>query len=211
MLAIITPEHCGHYATTIHSMHRMRYRVFKERLDWDVVTSGGLEVDEYDALSPTYLVYKAADGTVIGGARLLPTTGPNMLADTFPALLGDAQPPRSDRIWESSRFALDLPADTPKTDAGLAIATIRLFCAVVEFGLARNLTDIVTVTDVRLERILKRVGWPLRRFSDPLSFGNTRAVAGLLEVSVPQLETLRAHAGIVEPVLWFPPPLWEAA
>lgn len=29
-------------------MHRLRGRVFKERLDWDVSVRDGLEIDQYD-------------------------------------------------------------------------------------------------------------------------------------------------------------------
>jgi acyl homoserine lactone synthase len=37
-------------------MHQLRYRVFKERLDW-----GDMEVDSFDALHPAYLVQVATD------------------------------------------------------------------------------------------------------------------------------------------------------
>ena len=45
------------------------------------------------------------------------------------------------------------------------------------------LTEIVTVTDARMERILRRAGWPLRRIGKPRPLGSTVAVAGYLEVS----------------------------
>ncbi|WP_245261463.1 acyl-homoserine-lactone synthase [Mesorhizobium sp. L103C131B0] len=37
----------------------------------------------------------------------------------------------------------------------------------IEFGLSRCLSQIVTVTDLRMERILRRAGWPLVRVGDP--------------------------------------------
>lgn len=211
MLVLITPERAARHREMLADMHRMRHRVFRGRLGWDVSSEGGLEIDEYDAKGASYLLYTSEDGRVLGGARLLPTTGPNMLRDTFPALLGEHPAPCSSQIWESSRFALDLPADAPKVDSGVAMATMELFCGIVEFGLAYGCSDIATVTDVRLERILRRIGWPLRRFAPPRPVGNTRAVAGLLGVSKEQLKTLRDHAGIVRPLLWGPSPSWEAA
>ena len=74
-------------------MHRLRYRVFKERLDWDVQVSGDMEIDEFDALHPAYLLQRATDGRIQGCVRLLPSTGPTMLRDTFPVLLDGAPPP----------------------------------------------------------------------------------------------------------------------
>lgn len=74
----------------------------------------------------------------------------------------------------------------------------------VEFGLSRQLTDIVTVTDVRMERILRRAGWPLRRIGIPSTIGNTLAVAGYLQVSRDTLVSLRKAGGLSAPVLWTP-------
>lgn len=83
-------------------MHRLRGRVFKERLDWDVSVRDGLEIDQYDTFKPTYLL-ALEKSDVVGCVRLLPTTGRNMLADTFPVLLDGNPAPRAARIWESSR------------------------------------------------------------------------------------------------------------
>lgn len=64
---------------------------------------------------------------------------------------------------ESSRFALDVPADAPKASGGFAAATYELFAGMIEFGPSIELIEIVTVTDARMERFLRRAGWPLRR------------------------------------------------
>ena len=98
-------------------MHRLRYRIFKERLGWDAQVSGDMEVDEFDACRPAYLLQRNADGRVQGCVRLLPTTGPNMLRDTFPALLDGQAAPTSDAIWESSRFGVDLSAERRRRPA----------------------------------------------------------------------------------------------
>ena len=89
----------------IAGMHRLRYRVFRDRLNWDVSVSGQMEIDGYDALKPTYIVAVEESSRVVGCARLLPSTGPTMLGKTFPALLGSTPCPQDRRIFESSRFA----------------------------------------------------------------------------------------------------------
>ena len=50
------------FANALIAMHQLRYRVFKERLDWEVHTSGDMEFDSFDALHPAYLVQVATDG-----------------------------------------------------------------------------------------------------------------------------------------------------
>src|SRR6266446_3198612 len=156
MMQLITADYFGSFIDEIAEMHRLRYRVFRERLDWEVQVSGDMEIDGFDALQPCYLLQRAGDGRIQGCVRLLPSTGPTMLRDTFPVLLDGACAPASPTIWESSRFALDVAADAPKGAHGLAIATSELFAAMIEFGLSRQLTEIVTVTDARMERILRR-------------------------------------------------------
>ena len=204
MMQLITSNYYGHFINDLAEMHRLRYRVFKGRLDWDVQFSGDMEIDEFDALHPAYLIQRARDNRVQGCVRLLPSTGPNMLRDTFPVLLDGEAAPASPSIWESSRFALDLPPDTPKATHGLATATYELFAGMIEFGLSRQLTEIVTVTDARMERILRRAGWSLRRIGKPRALGSTLAVAGYLDVSIESLARIRATGGIQGPVLWAP-------
>ena len=88
MIQLITPDRYGAFLGDLAEMHRLRYRVFKERLGWDVEVSGDMEIDEFDACRPAYLLQTDDDGRIQGCVRLLPTTGPTMLRDTFPVLLG---------------------------------------------------------------------------------------------------------------------------
>lgn len=204
MMLLIKPEYYGCFVDDLAEMHRLRYRVFKQRLDWDVQVSGDMEVDEFDVLRPVHLLHRSGDGRLQGCVRLLPSIGPTMLRDTFPVLLDGQPAPRSESVWESSRFALDIPPEALKATSGIASATYELFAAMIEFGLSVRLTEIVTVTDARMERILRRAGWPLRRIGKARPLGNTTAVAGCLEVSPDVLGRIREAGHISGPVLWTP-------
>ncbi|MGY4183128.1 N-acyl-L-homoserine lactone synthetase [Bradyrhizobium sp. USDA 4518] len=204
MMQLITPQYYGEFIGDLADMHRLRYRVFKQRLDWNVQVSGDMEVDEFDVLKPVHLLHRSTDGSIQGCVRLLPSTGPTMLREIFPILLDGQRAPRSAQVWESSRFALDLPSDAPKAGGGLAAATYELFAGMIEFGLATGLLEIVTVTDARMDRILRRAGWPLRSIGKPRPLGNTIALAGYLEVSTDALDRIRKAGRISGPVLWAP-------
>lgn len=176
-------------------MHRLRGRVFKERLDWDVSVSNGLEIDQYDSFKPTYLlVLEQTD--VVGCVRLLPTIGRNMLADTFPDLLDGNPAPKATTIWESSRFCVDTRTVAATAENGLSNATFLLFAAMLEWGQQRDLQAIATVTDLRMERILRRAGWYLDRLGMPRQIGSTKAVAGLLPITDEALAAIRAAGQI---------------
>ncbi len=204
MMQLVTSDSYGSYIDELADMHRLRYRVFKQRLDWDIQCSGEMEIDEFDALCPCYLLKRSSEERVTGCVRLLPTTGPTMLTETFSTLLNGSAAPASPRVWESSRFCLDPDHAGPLASQGVAKATYELFAGMVEFGLSRGLTDIVTVTDLLMERILRRASWPLRRLGQPRSFGRSRAVAGYLEVSPESLGRLRAAGRLKGPALWSP-------
>jgi acyl homoserine lactone synthase len=191
-------------------MHRLRRRVFRDRLEWDVSVSDGLEVDRYDALSPTYLLGIDRQD-VVGCVRLLPTTGRNMLADTFPVLLDGRAAPTSNRIWESSRFCVDTKNVQATAENGLREATFLLFAAMIEWGQRHDLQAIATVTDLRTERILRRAGWGLDRLGEPRQIGATKAVAGLLPVTDEALGAIRAAGNISRPLIDTPASLAFAA
>jgi acyl homoserine lactone synthase len=203
MMQLIASDQYGEFPDELAEMHRLRYRVFKQRLDWDVQVSGDMEIDAFDALRPAYLLQRDDHGRIRGCVRLLPTTGPTMLREIFPALLDGRPPPDSSLIWESSRFSLDTGPEAPMF-LGVAQATYELFAGMIEFGLSRGLTDIVTVTDVRMERILRRAEWPLRRTGEPRKLDSTVAVAGYLEVSGESLSRIRRNGRLKGPVLWAP-------
>ncbi|MFN3670410.1 MAG: acyl-homoserine-lactone synthase [Bosea sp. (in: a-proteobacteria)] len=184
----------------VYGMHRLRSKVFKDRLEWTVCSTGEMEMDHFDTLRPDYLV--VADGNaVLGSVRLLPTTGPNMLAVTFPELLDGAPAPRSETIAESSRFCVDTENTNVKTEGGLRRATFMLFAGMLEWAEQRHQEAIATVTDARMERILRRAGWPLERLGTPRTIGPTVAVAGLLPVHSSALQMIREKGNLSQPVL----------
>ncbi|OBP78399.1 acyl-homoserine-lactone synthase [Mesorhizobium loti] len=201
MIELIAPGWYGAFADELHEIHRLRYRVFKERLDWKVRTTGGFEIDSFDPLKPHYLVLRDSVG---GGVRLLPPTGPTMLRDAFSRLLEGRTAPEEPSVWESSRFAPNLPLYAPTGSGSIAAAAYELLAGMIEFGLSRQVTHIVMATDLRMERILRRAGWPLARIGPPQTIGTSRADAGCLDVSEERLAAVRHNGSLGGPILWGP-------
>jgi N-acyl-L-homoserine lactone synthetase len=181
MIKIVSKRNAGHHVSSLHQMHRLRKQVFNDRLGWSVAVSGDLEVDEYDALAPVYVLSETAGGDLLGSVRLLPTIGPYMLRDTFASLLDGLEAPSSELLWEASRFAV--AKHSAKGDGGLACATYELLTGVLQFSLAHDIEAIVCVVDLRMERVLRRAGWCMRRLGPERRIGKTIAVAGRLDVS----------------------------
>jgi acyl homoserine lactone synthase len=194
MIRVVTKDNADRHVGHLRQMHRIRKTIFKDRLGWDVTVSGALEVDEYDALGPSYLLSIDRHAAVNGCVRLLPTTGPNMLRDIFPHFVTKAAVPRSERVWEASRFAVS--GNTTAVETGLSQTTYDLLIGVLKFGLSNGITMIVCVVDVRMERILRRARWQLERLGAAHRIGDTIALAGQLEVSAQILRQLEARAGL---------------
>ena len=206
MVLLIAPHRHHEFSGILDDIYRLRCRVFRDRLKWQVHTQNDMEQDGFDALRPVWLLLVTAAGTIGGCVRLLPSLGPTMLGEVFSELLDGGTVPAREDIWESSRFAVDLDHDQVGA-SGLGAATYELFAAMVEFALARKLSAIMTVTDVRIERILRRAQWPLQRLGGAKPVGTTTAVAGLLPISEGVLWQLRAAGRLRGPALW--QPAWE--
>jgi len=169
----------------LNKMFRFRHKVFYERLGWEVGNENGMERDFYDEMDPVYIVARNHDEEIEACWRLLPTTGPYMLKDTFPQLLcGDAAP-QDPNIWELSRFAV-LPSDsTEHTQAILNSLTFDMIRSVYDFAQQHNIQRYITVTSAALERLLKRTGLPIYRFGGhkPLRVGKIMTVACWVDIN----------------------------
>ncbi|AVH45477.1 acyl-homoserine-lactone synthase TraI [Agrobacterium tumefaciens] len=178
-------------AHLLHLHHQLRARVFSDRMGWEVDVVEGCEADSFDRLRPTYVLAIAETGQLAGCARLLPALGPTMVADVFPALLPNGQLNGHAAMIESSRFCVDTALAEGRGDGSLHEATLTMFAGIIEWCFANDYTEIVTVTDLRFERILGRVGWPLHRLGEPKKIGVTMAVAGTLPANTETFLRLR--------------------
>ncbi|WP_307728200.1 acyl-homoserine-lactone synthase [Massilia sp. PAMC28688] len=162
-------------------MHKLRAKVFKDRLGWEVPILSGMEIDGYDALEPLYMMIREPGGGTLRGCwRLLPTEGPYMLKDSFSELLHGQQAPQDARIWELSRFAIETDGNAC---FGFSEITMESIGEIISHGYHAGIDQYVTVTTTAIERLLRRAGVVTRRFGPPMMIGIERAVA--LYVDIP--------------------------
>lgn len=187
----------------LDDMFRLRARVFNDRLGWDVVVKDGQERDEFDDLDPLYVIGLDDDGDVVSCARALQTTGPHMLADVFSEIL-DGQPPlRSPNLWESTRFCVD----TEKLSGGrgpnsISNATCELMIGAIRVMQDAGITDIVTVIDPIMDRVLRRSNnAPYDYVGKTTQMGKTKALAALLDCTDERIAAVRSFSGIEHDVL----------
>ncbi len=201
MIELIAPGWYGAFADELHEMHRLRYRIFKERLDWNVRTTGGFEIGSFDSLKPHYLVLRDSAGRVGGCVRLLPSTGPTMLREVFSRLLEGRTAPEQPSVWESSRFALDLPPSAPKGSGCIGVASPRWHDRVRSVAAAHPYRHGYRFAHGANSAPRRMAAGPDRSAT---TIGTTRAVAGCLDVSEASLAAVRHSGSLGGPVLWAP-------
>ena len=168
-------------------MHRLRTKVFKVRMGWEVSVISGMEIDGYDALDPYYMMIWAHTGNLRGCWRALPTEGPYMLKDTFPELLRGQMAPSDSKIWEISRFAIETEDSYRFGFAELSLDALR---EIVTFGDKMGIEHYVTVTTASFERLLLRAGISLVRLGPPIRIGIENAVALNIDIGEQTHEAL---------------------
>jgi acyl homoserine lactone synthase len=197
MLEIVQAGQAGK-TSLLFDMHRLRKRVFKDRMGWNVsVTPGGLEIDDFDLPETVYLLALSNDGHVIGNWRLLPSTGPTMIRKVWPQFLDSIDMPRSPLVWEASRFAVNGPDEqSVEGMAQISLATQELFCGLTDLCLLCGIREIFTMYDMRIARLLKRLDCVPHRVSARVDVDGRASHVGCFKTDEAMLARLRVATGI---------------
>ena len=174
----------------VDEMHRLRAKVFRGRLGWNVECHDGREFDQFDNYSPTYILVVDERAGVVGSVRLLPASGPTMLMGVFRQLLKDGKLATSPTMIESSRFCVDTTTQSSQRGATHE-ATFCLLAGINEWCLRNGWTDLVTATDLRMERLLRQRGWPITRLGEARLINETHSIAGRLAINRDTFDLLR--------------------
>lgn len=196
MIKLVQGQERSLHPREIDAMHRLRRRVFHERMGWDVALIRDWEIDGFDAFDPLYLLSIDERDRVVGTLRLLPTTGFTMINDVFSELLPDGEPIVSPLIWESSRFAVDRDADVPIGPNGVSRAVAELGLGMNAIGMRAGLTHVVTVYDALVHRTLKRAQCAGEPLAPPKRVGGTLSYVVLYEVGPETERRVREVSGI---------------
>ena len=150
---------------------------FADAYGWELdVDKLGREIDQYDLMNPLYLILRDQEGRHIGSTRLMPTTGPTMIADHFSDLTDGVQI-ESPTIWETTRFFIaDRGADSVRNAAALMWAGCQL-------ALRSGIEFYVGITGAHMTRVFAACGWPCDIIGERTDEKDGHLVACLWEVN----------------------------
>ncbi|MGY0145403.1 acyl-homoserine-lactone synthase [Edwardsiella tarda] len=157
MFEIFAVDYQSLSRTTSAELFSLRKGTFKDRLNWAVNCSDGMEFDEYDSEHTTYLL-GVKDNDVVCSVRLIETRYHNMIVGTFCQYFAKVEIPASSQFFESSRFFVD------KCRARTLLANQYplchlLFLAMINYTLSSGHQGIYTIVSHPMLRILTRSGW----------------------------------------------------
>ena len=191
MIVVIEKNNAHKYSNLVDKMHRLRARIFHDRLGWDVRVVDGKERDKYDDEGPVYIIYTDDEAREVKGSmRLLPTTGPTLLADCFADTLPDAALLSAPTIWEATRFCIDDRLLDRGSPDGLFFASSVMIAALGDVAVRAGIESIVANFDASALRLYRRVGCEIDILGCTLRYG-LPVYLGLFPVSESLLRNLK--------------------
>jgi acyl homoserine lactone synthase len=193
MIVVIEQHNAHRYSNLMDEMFRLRARIFHDRLRWDVQVVDGKERDKYDDEGPVYLIYTDDEAREVKGSlRLLPTTGPTLLADFFSDTLPDAVHLSAPTIWECTRFCLDDKIlDRGRQDEQL-FASAVLIAALGEVAINAGIESIIGNFESPMLRLYRRIGCEIELLGSTSRYGRP-IYLGLFPISEPILRRIKGR------------------
>lgn len=137
--------------------YQLRHRVFAEKLGWVPATEDGQEMDMYDLWGVTIGVL-SHDGTLLGMARLLPSSGKFMLENEFGALLPVDYSIRKERdTAEITRLTVDPDIQDAKLSTQVMLATLK---GIYQWAVENEVRYYYLEVEHRFLRALRMLGFP---------------------------------------------------
>jgi len=190
MFVVIEQYNAYKYSHLIDEMFRLRARIFRDRLRWDVQVADGKERDKYDNEGPVYIIYTDSEAREVKGSlRLLPTTGPTLLADVFADTLPDAVHLSAPTIWECTRFCLD---DKILDKQQSLFASAVLIAALGDVAIRAGIESIIGNFDATMLRLYRRIGCEVEILGSTSRYGRP-IYLGLQPISEPIVRKIKGR------------------
>nr|BBE36901.1 N-acylhomoserine lactone synthase ExpI [Pectobacterium carotovorum subsp. carotovorum] len=187
MLEIFDVNHTLLSETKSEELFTLRKETFKDRLNWAVQCTDGMEFDQYDNNNTTYL-FGIKDNTVICSLRFIETKYPNMITGTFFPYFKEINIPEGNYL-ESSRFFVDKSRAKDILGNEYPISSM-LFLSMINYSKDKGYDGIYTIVSHPMLTILRRSGWGIRVVEQGLSEKEERVYLVFLPVDDENQEAL---------------------
>lgn len=173
MAILIRHHHREALGDIVDQLHRLRRRVFVERLKWALPEGDGVrEIDQFDNADCLHLAVVDDAGRVLATSRVTPSTSANVSCDLLAAEMGVTFP-RGPDIAEVSRLCVEPDLD----EAAKQAALLDLRISQVELFACRGWTRSIGVAYDRTLQVWIRSGMRVEILGAPMRFPGDRQLA----------------------------------
>ncbi|OYW53110.1 MAG: hypothetical protein B7Y80_17705 [Hyphomicrobium sp. 32-62-53] len=190
----------GQAGSTRHllDMHRVRTKIFRDRMGWDVdVNAMELEVDDYDLPETIYILHLDQNEHVTGTWRFLTTDQPSMIRNIWPDYTKTLPIPHSSTMCETSRFGVHSETENrAERQKQVNLATAEMIIALIDTCRLCGITDMYTLYNIKIKRLLERIGFKPAEVSAIIDLEGEPTVTARFDMNKALLDGVRAATGI---------------
>ena len=202
MLKLIEGSYASFFPKEIDAMFRNRAETFSDRLGWQVVVKDGYERDVFDDANPLYLVSVDPDTEEYWGSlKIAPDDRAEHVTRRFSATARRGLCRKRHHMGEFAHLRRRLPGQPERSRSGVNYVLSELILGIGEVAVAAGLTQVVSVFDARIFRVLKAAGCNPQIIGTPQRIGGVMSYAGLFDTGEGPLRAFRAATGIEHSVL----------
>jgi acyl-homoserine lactone synthase len=182
------------YERELDEHHQIRHRIYIEELRWRGLTprDDQREYDQFDFDDTVYLL-GIENGRVVGGLRLVPTTGPHLIADVFSRFAAERGVPRRPDVAEWTRIFV-VPERREEHSGSKVGSTV--IAAMIDYGLQEGLTGISVVMNTFWLPKFHRYGWRVRPLGMPDVHDGEWLIAVLIDVTPEALAGIQSACAL---------------
>ncbi|WP_159952388.1 acyl-homoserine-lactone synthase [Rhizobium sp. 18065] len=178
----------------IHEMYRLCARMFSGLRARKVGFGFGVQADTFDGVNTAYLSYRDPTDAAVGCALPVSVEGGSRMRNVFPQRLSAGHRSTPRRIIESSRSCVDTRAIADWEQGGLHLAIFLMSAEIAEWRIRSGYREIGMATDLRLDGIFRRAGWPFIRMWRPSQINETGSIAGVVRADRQSFDPLRPNS-----------------
>ncbi|MBW5439300.1 GNAT family N-acetyltransferase [Bradyrhizobium canariense] len=184
------------YQHELEEHFRLRHRIYVDERKWIALKQAdGREIDQFDTDEAIYLM--ALDrGHVIGGARLVPTLQPHLLANVFPFLANVEGIPRGPGIYEWTRIFV-----VPEHRGPNSSVLHAMLAGMMEYCLGRSITAITAVMETWWLPRFHNLDWDVKLLGEPADIDGMSCVGAMISVTEAAWRRTIAVGRLEAPVL----------
>ena len=188
----------------IYQFLKLRKRIFCDHYGWVPANPDDTETDYLDDGYNVIILYLDTEiNKVVGGVRLVPTTGQTLVHNVWSNMLPKPEEFKSPSIWEATRYCVDDSSSASRNTSFVNHATLALSVAIFDFSHANGISHIIGVCEKKFFNMSCAYGVDPRVISTRIDQNGTHIYCGLWPTGDAKRNTLawaRDFAGNAEPI-----------